>query len=858
MEGLLAISMVLFPVAVLSAPGRLCDGSACNVDWTPVPNMDAALVGYNPVLSNTLLASDPGMKATIFAPTFTRPAPDNRVEVNPNILYFDDIHCQMSRSTQVVSSYQEYAKQRTGSFKFQSTETKSSSFKIPLFSLLINYERKQSETKSSSTDSSFQNDVKFFKEQGGEVYLNQAKCQVFKVQIDDFAKPVFSDGFVRAIKVLADEAADPKRHAKKAELRRFIRNFGTHYLSKSWLGATLTVESRFTRQSTSQSERNQRRECIGSAYGKSVNQGVRMNTFDVKVAKGDSEVSTKVGGQGGDIGNGSGESKLNCSSMDALKKGGAGSSFKGVKVTSVGSYPASDTDEWAKTAGNNPRVIDFELKPIANLFRSYFLDEIDGLKGKAPIMKKYFEDAVKEYCLTMLGEECPETKGCGYQDLCPIGVKCFDDKSNSLGYVCRSDCLWGSWGPWGNTCSINGKTEVVKGTRFCGSGQVSRTRTKTGPFFGGKPCSGSNTQTRDCSVKDCQYKSAGEGTDLKLQCDGGKKIEIIKAEYGADYHCKSSIFSYLEVRERCDGKSQCSYPAGNNRFGDPCHGRKKQLSVWYKCINPGIVKSGGLWREDRRCGKGFTLSDGVTQAECSRWSPGSKVEHGHGPCCSGNGWCGNSAEYCRCTNCVDYSTACATIFEQGDFRGWSHYLPESSERYNLPSDFNRGASVKVAPGCIFVPYWHGVGGQDSPLGHYKSDTTFNIQYNGYKGYYFQITSYKCICKKVNTCYQWTGKDHQRFKTESESQVCESHGHVFTRGNNKDFQNCKDKIGNDCWCCKKEMCDGGDSCCGANGHKCGEGEGDCDSDSDCQNGLTCGLDNCVGDSFEETDDCCELK
>merc|ERR1711962_840414 len=57
-------------------------------------------------------------------------------------------------------------------------------------------------------------------------------------------------------------------------------------------------------------------------------------------------------------------------------------------------------------------------------------------------------------------------------------------------------------------------------------------------------------------------------------------------------------------------------------------------------------------------------------------------------------------------------------------------------------------------------------------------------------------------------------------------------------------------------CEEKMCDGGDSCCGAKWHKCGEGEGDCDYDTDCQNGLTCGLDNCVGDSFDETDDCCE--
>jgi len=50
------------------------------------------------------------------------------------------------------------------------------------------------------------------------------------------------------------------------------------------------------------------------------------------------------------------------------------------------------------------------------------------------------------------------------------------------------------------------------------------------------------------------------------------------------------------------------------------------------------------------------------------------------------------------------------------------------------------------------------------------------------------------------------------------------------------------------------CIGGDSCC--HDGICGENEGDCDKDHDCVDGLACGEDNCVGDSFQDTDDCCE--
>ena len=50
------------------------------------------------------------------------------------------------------------------------------------------------------------------------------------------------------------------------------------------------------------------------------------------------------------------------------------------------------------------------------------------------------------------------------------------------------------------------------------------------------------------------------------------------------------------------------------------------------------------------------------------------------------------------------------------------------------------------------------------------------------------------------------------------------------------------------------CTGGDSCCSPT-NPCSEGAGDCDSDSDCFGDLRCGSNNCQGEGFEESDDCC---
>merc|ERR1719430_253048 len=54
--------------------------------------------------------------------------------------------------------------------------------------------------------------------------------------------------------------------------------------------------------------------------------------------------------------------------------------------------------------------------------------------------------------------------------------------------------------------------------------------------------------------------------------------------------------------------------------------------------------------------------------------------------------------------------------------------------------------------------------------------------------------------------------------------------------------------------EKEKCSGGDGCCTPDS-PCGFNEGDCDVNADCKPGLACGVDNCWGDNFDATDDCC---
>ena len=58
------------------------------------------------------------------------------------------------------------------------------------------------------------------------------------------------------------------------------------------------------------------------------------------------------------------------------------------------------------------------------------------------------------------------------------------------------------------------------------------------------------------------------------------------------------------------------------------------------------TESSITWREDLRCGPNNPLEDG-TPATCN---PNINF------CCSALGWCGESAEKCTCSSCVDYRT----------------------------------------------------------------------------------------------------------------------------------------------------------------------------------------------------------
>jgi len=160
--------------------------------WTPIPNMAAALKGYNPFIADRFVSGrpDPGIRHQIFESTYIDE--DGTPQIYGNIKWSNDIHCSVDSTATVARNMQELEEQ-TREYQYQSdwdiqTANQKTGF-------ILKYKTHSADTRSRTRSSSFAKREKFFQETQGEVFLNEATCAVFKVDIDS-TKPEFSGGFI--------------------------------------------------------------------------------------------------------------------------------------------------------------------------------------------------------------------------------------------------------------------------------------------------------------------------------------------------------------------------------------------------------------------------------------------------------------------------------------------------------------------------------------------------------------------------------------------------------------------------------------------------------------------------------------
>lgn len=90
---------------------------------------------------------------------------------------------------------------------------------------------------------------------------------------------------------------------------------------------------------------------------------------------------------------------------------------------------------------------------------------------------------------------------------------------------------------------------------------------------------------------------ACEGNHLRISCDEGHLVQLIRANYGRfsisicnehgtldwSVDCMS-LRSFRVMQQSCDLKKGCTLPASTDVFGDPCPGTLKYLEAHYQCI----------------------------------------------------------------------------------------------------------------------------------------------------------------------------------------------------------------------------------------------------------------------------------
>ena len=186
--------------------------------------------------------------------------------VNANFEWADDVNCNIQQRTDVIRSMADYFASMSGAFSFSGTKTFKSNLNVPYYVPIVNYKETKSINFSTSGESNYEKQKKFFVSVNGEAYINKAQCIVYKVSINPFSRPVFTDGFKNALRSLHRAAKNSDVDGSAKIRSEFLKQYGTHYQSECYLGASMTTITRISSRSASQAESNRRKECVSNAY----------------------------------------------------------------------------------------------------------------------------------------------------------------------------------------------------------------------------------------------------------------------------------------------------------------------------------------------------------------------------------------------------------------------------------------------------------------------------------------------------------------------------------------------------------------------------------------------------------------
>ena len=402
----------LLSLAVLgmgNSVGKWIEGIPNDHLWTPLSNMALCMYGYDPFEMDrfTKGKTDTGVKKRIFEPTkFTK---ERGLIPNDFFDYVNDIHCDAHETTTVVDNIRDFMSATSGSNTLFESGSSKISRKVSIIPFFIDYQESKSSFYSTHVKSDYEKQKEYFENHNGDVFINKAKCLVLRVSINKYAKAEFTESFKGALRQLQIAAKNPHDVRSKEERKRFIQEYGTHFLDKCFMGASLTTVTRMSKKSKSKANQDRRIKCVSTAYKEELlsNSGWLFESeknFETRSNQCDESQS---------------------------------------EVLSIGPLPSTDQDLWIKETKLNPSPVDFRLASMTDLFSTNNLEDIpldpddeEGEKLDADLLTAFHEGKIEQYCDLMLGAPCQPTKGCHVWNDCDVEERCVDDDSEK-GFACK-------------------------------------------------------------------------------------------------------------------------------------------------------------------------------------------------------------------------------------------------------------------------------------------------------------------------------------------------------------------------------------------------------------------------------------
>ena len=367
-------------------------------------NIYAGMTGYDNFIGNpTDGIVDPGVKSRIFLHDCKFGYYSFISDVG------GDLNCDSDFSMKTITTMDAYDEERTSSNKF------SMSASLGITASYGGVKGEVSAAYSRATNADEQAAVKVINKYRGEIIQAKATCITHSVSISDNVRPLFTQGFINHLKDINDAIEANDEDEKIKTWKKFVTEFGTHFMRTTKLGSQIIYERRLESKATSSTEMKRRSECVAfeasaslkaEGYGQGVEAAASGGRDDCEGVQQGSDFSNKEG-------------------------------FEGVKIISRGSRP-KDLHSWADSDNEfDPIPVERFLEPMTELFRNEWLSKSvfygfeRSLNGEK--IQELFLEKVKSYCSLMLTGTLDDN--CNFavctndewKNKCKNGGKCVDD-----------------------------------------------------------------------------------------------------------------------------------------------------------------------------------------------------------------------------------------------------------------------------------------------------------------------------------------------------------------------------------------------------------------------------------------------